>query len=1167
MVKNLFFFFLLFVFSFDLYSQTNTVGIGTKFPNENSALDIFSRDKGVLLPSMTEAQMNAIPAPAIGLIVFQTDGSFGFRYFDGVSWKPLGNIYTTPPLVTILNPNSIEEIHFKNNSLSGGDFAVSSFTSSKIKDSTITNSKLIDNTLQTEDFRNQSVSLDKFSSAPSSATDGSIIVWNDTDKKWAISEPPSSNINFRAGGWDASTNFPALADGNASFSNGDFYTVSVSGSQDLGSGTINFSIGDWVIYNGKVWSKISNSTSIISVFGRSGDVVAEANDYSWEQIDFSNSKMGQVFSDVTTFGISSNDLVKWNSTTNKWEPSADFGTSTSMLKSAQIANDAVTNIKVSNNSVNTVHYKDQPVSSRTLGNLAVSNDDIADGTISIEKFASPPTLPADGQIYYYDTISFSWKTKAVLAGLNFKGIYEPTDGGKTPFSDEDPSARAGDYYIVSIPPPNNNSRYTCTIPTFGSALERPSFVRNQDWFVYNGSNFWIRIEFSAATNGVLSFNGRTGIIEPRLGDYDWDDIDKTTARLSDIENIDLSAAISSLSLLTWDDTKKKFVPQLDHGSTSNPLDTNGISTGVISTNHLVDSSVTLIKIKAEALTNPIFEDKSIQNFHIKNLSITADKFANTQIFSESEFGASVVDSSKIKPKSIEAKHIAQLSAEGRNFRNGSISSAKINTKALSNDALASKTIDDAHFSTSSISNVKFVDNTITGNKFTNNSITQRKLTRESIVSANIEDNTIINASLNTDAITKAKIEKKTIDSVKIESNTISTAKLSDDNTITSDKIVNRAINSSHIGNSQVTTANIQDKTVENNAFADNTVPSELLETSLSFGGSDIPSDLSILDMSSSSTQGFLPPRMTRAQKNTLSTVLAVADAGLMVYDTDRNQLFVWTGQYWDYVGSNTVCPQSSPCAENATTWQNAEHGDFIQFNSLTYGVVFFGGRYWLDRNLGASRLPSSIDDTQAYGHYYQWGRSNDGHQSASTTTTTKATSFSPGHSDFITAGPSDDWLATSVNTLWQPPGYQNNPCPPGWKVPTFDELYGSITELFSILSSKDKFKDSPLHLIGAGFKQNNATVFANGLPDENFRHLSLWTSSLSTATIPSASGQAIYLQIETNSSGLYPPSESTPDQNYYGSYNSSGTTFENQKVDLERFVGRAYGINVRCTKQ
>ena len=48
------------------------------------------------------------------------------------------------------------------------------------------------------------------------------------------------------GEWDASTNTPAIADGNGEY--GNYYIVSVAGSQDLGSGLIAFNVDDQVMY-------------------------------------------------------------------------------------------------------------------------------------------------------------------------------------------------------------------------------------------------------------------------------------------------------------------------------------------------------------------------------------------------------------------------------------------------------------------------------------------------------------------------------------------------------------------------------------------------------------------------------------------------------------------------------------------------------------------------------------------------------------------------------------------------------------------------------------------------------------------------------------------------------------------------------------------------------
>ena len=80
---------ILFVLSIShtIFSQ---VGINTTSPDGSAALDIESTSTGVLIPRMTEAQKNAITTPALGLLIFQTDGtSPGFYFYSGSVWDHL----------------------------------------------------------------------------------------------------------------------------------------------------------------------------------------------------------------------------------------------------------------------------------------------------------------------------------------------------------------------------------------------------------------------------------------------------------------------------------------------------------------------------------------------------------------------------------------------------------------------------------------------------------------------------------------------------------------------------------------------------------------------------------------------------------------------------------------------------------------------------------------------------------------------------------------------------------------------------------------------------------------------------------------------------------------------------------------------------------------------
>lgn len=68
----------------------NNIGIGTTTPHASAALDVQSTTQGMLVPRMTESQRGMIAAPvATGLLVYQTDGTAGFYFYNGSGWVSL----------------------------------------------------------------------------------------------------------------------------------------------------------------------------------------------------------------------------------------------------------------------------------------------------------------------------------------------------------------------------------------------------------------------------------------------------------------------------------------------------------------------------------------------------------------------------------------------------------------------------------------------------------------------------------------------------------------------------------------------------------------------------------------------------------------------------------------------------------------------------------------------------------------------------------------------------------------------------------------------------------------------------------------------------------------------------------------------------------------------
>jgi len=99
----------------------------------------------------------------------------------------------------------------------------------------------------------------------------------DANGKVPTSQLPSSVFEYK-GAWNANTNTPTLADGSGNA--GDTYRTSVAGTQDLGSGSITFSVGDLVLYDGSVWQKIDSEDAVESVNGQTGVVVLDTDDVS-----------------------------------------------------------------------------------------------------------------------------------------------------------------------------------------------------------------------------------------------------------------------------------------------------------------------------------------------------------------------------------------------------------------------------------------------------------------------------------------------------------------------------------------------------------------------------------------------------------------------------------------------------------------------------------------------------------------------------------------------------------------------------------------------------------------------------------------------------------------------------------------------------------------------
>ena len=167
--------------------------------------------------------------------------------------------------------------------------------------------------------------------------------------------------------------------------------------------------------------------------------------------------------------------------------------------------------------------------------------------------------------------------------------------------------------------------------------------------------------------------------------------------------------------------------------------------------------------------------------------------------------------------------------------------------------------------------------------------------------------------------------------------------------------------------------------------------------------------------------------------------------------------------------------------------------------------VTYGTQTWMDRNLGARRVATALNDVLSYGNHYQWGRPADGHEISvwDGATPTSGRGFAnatalgalsatttPGHPNFIltNAGPLD-WLATQADPdRWATA--KQGPCPAGYHVPTDTEW--NTADTFGAWNNNTHTFNSNLKLPSAGLRDR-----INGLLNDQGTLGYYWSSTVS----------------------------------------------------------------------
>src|SRR5690349_2143788 len=93
----------------NIFPATGSAGIGTTTPNASSLLEIKSTKKGLLISRMTKVQRDSIVSPATGLLIYQTNSTPGFYYYNGTAWVAVSPKGVNTTLSNLVSPTAVNQ--------------------------------------------------------------------------------------------------------------------------------------------------------------------------------------------------------------------------------------------------------------------------------------------------------------------------------------------------------------------------------------------------------------------------------------------------------------------------------------------------------------------------------------------------------------------------------------------------------------------------------------------------------------------------------------------------------------------------------------------------------------------------------------------------------------------------------------------------------------------------------------------------------------------------------------------------------------------------------------------------------------------------------------------------------------------------------------------------
>lgn len=240
------------------------------------------------------------------------------------------------------------------------------------------------------------------------ASTGDFLQFNGTN--WA---PASISTNqVYVGTYNAATDTPNLSGGVAAA--GTYYIVTTAGSQDLGSGSMNFDVGDWVISDGTNWSKVAVGTNTVSNFnGRTGAVVPLSGDYSWSMLTKAAGKLTgsklQEIADIDVTGIQDEDILQWDAGAQKWVVTS--------VPAPAIGAGSITNTQIATGAIDSTKIVDGSIVNADISATAAIDQSKINGLTTVLAGKEPTITAGTASQYWSGTKSWQNLNPAVIGSV------------------------------------------------------------------------------------------------------------------------------------------------------------------------------------------------------------------------------------------------------------------------------------------------------------------------------------------------------------------------------------------------------------------------------------------------------------------------------------------------------------------------------------------------------------------------------------------------------------------------------------------------------------------------------------------------------------------------------------------------------------------------------